>query len=124
MTAIGAMVAKAAVTKATVTKVTAASGTRSADHARSAENAAGREGAVNAEDTESDSAVLKVVRGEPSAEELAALVAVIASRAADAAAVGEPVAAPKVSGWTDRSRYMRSPGRPFPGGWRSSTLPR
>lgn len=79
---------------------------------------------MNSEDTESASAVLKVVRGEPSAEELATLVAVIASQAAEAAAAGEPAATPKVSGWTERSRYMRAPGRPFPGGWRSSMLPR
>jgi hypothetical protein len=77
---------------------------------------------VSAEDTEGGSAVLKVVRGEPSAEELAALVAVIASQAASA--VDEPAAPPKVSGWTDRSRYVRPGGRPFPGGWRSSALPR
>jgi len=81
---------------------------------------------VSAEETESTLPVIKVLRGEPSAEELAALVAVIASRAADATAAtaGEPAAQPKVSGWTDRSRYVRSPTRPFPGGWRASTLPR
>ena len=77
--------------------------------------------AERAESSES-AAVLKVVRGQPSAEELAALVAVIAGRAAGA--VDEPAAAPKASGWTDRSRNMRSPGRPSPGGWRASALPR
>lgn len=67
-------------------------------------------------------AVLKIVRGQPSPEELAALVAVIAGQAAGA--VDEPAAPPRVSGWTDRSRSMRSPGRPSPGGWRASALPR
>ena len=76
---------------------------------------------MSAEDTESAWAVVKVVRGEPSAEELAALVAVIASQAAGA--VSEPAAPPKVSGWTDRSRYVRPVGRSFPGGWRSSAFP-
>jgi hypothetical protein len=71
---------------------------------------------------------LRVVRGEPSAEELAALVAVLAARAARAAAGGadEAPAPRRVSGWTDRSRYVRS-GRPEFGagsGWRASALPR
>jgi len=79
----------------------------------------GADGAADAADA---AALLKVVRGQPSPEELAALVAVIANRAAGS--VGEPAAPPKVSGWTDRSRSMRSPGRPFPGGWRASALPR
>jgi hypothetical protein len=69
-------------------------------------------------------AALRVVRGEPSAEELAALVAVLAARAA---AGGSAAPAPRrVSGWTDRSRYVRS-GRPEFGvgsGWRASALPR
>ncbi|HEU5354691.1 MAG TPA: acyl-CoA carboxylase subunit epsilon [Actinocrinis sp.] len=79
-------------------------------------------GSDDTDEAANASAVLKVVRGEPSAEELAALVAVIASQVAGAA--GESAAPAKVSGWTDRSRYVRPVGRPFPGGWRSSALPR
>lgn len=93
--------------------------TSEADGASSADRAGG---AGAADSATSATPMLKVVRGQPSAEELAALVAVIASQAAGA--VREPAAPPKVSGWTDRSRSMRSPGRPFPGGWRASALPR
>ena len=61
---------------------------------------------------------LVVVRGEPSAEELAALTAVLTARAAAARAAAEkaePKQAP--SGWRDRSRGMRTPPRPGPGAW-------
>ncbi len=71
---------------------------------------------------EGSAAVLKVVRGQPTAEELAALVAVIAGQAA--AASGGPATARKASGWTDRSRYVHAPGTPSPGGWRASAFPR
>lgn len=65
--------------------------------------------------------LLRVVRGDPTDEELAALVAVIASRAATpppAAEAGPPRT------W---SAYWRSVGatpRPGPGAWRGSALPR
>ncbi|AFR07225.1 acyl-CoA carboxylase subunit epsilon [Nocardiopsis alba] len=64
---------------------------------------------------------LVVVRGEPSPEELAALTAVLAARAAAAHAV--PTSEPRrtVSGWRDRSRGMQAPPRPGPGAWRMST---
>jgi len=68
---------------------------------------------------------VRIVRGEPSAEELAALVAVLAARAA--AGSGDGAAAPvKVSGWTDRARYVRSGRLEFGAraGWRASALPR
>ena len=66
--------------------------------------------------------VLKIVRGEPSPEELAALIAVLLSRAAAAGA--EQAAPRKVSGWTDRSRYVHAPGTRSSGGWRASAFPR
>ena len=72
-----------------------------------------------------EAASLKIVRGEPSPEELAALVAVLAARAAAGAGTGE--AAPAAfSGWTDRARYVRSGRVEFGAGagWRSSALPR
>jgi len=70
---------------------------------------------------EDENEALSVVRGEPTAEELAALVAVIASRSA-----GETKrpAQPKVSGWTDRARYVRGRLPHSPDGWRASALPR
>lgn len=72
-----------------------------------------------------DAASVRIVRGEPSAEELAALVAVLAARAAAGAANGEAAAA-AMSGWTDRARYVRSARVEFGtrAGWRASALPR
>ena len=74
--------------------------------------------------TDNENAV-RIVRGEPSAEELAALVAVLAARAAAGAETGESAPA-AVSGWTDRARYVRSGRVEFGAraGWRSSALPR
>jgi hypothetical protein len=68
---------------------------------------------------------VRIVRGEPSAEELAALVAVLAARSV--ASTGDGEAAPvAVSGWTDRARYVRSARVEFGAraGWRASALPR
>ncbi len=64
---------------------------------------------------------LSVVRGEPTPEELAALIAVIASRRGGD---DEEPAVPAASGWTDRARYVRTPVRSSPNGWRASALPR
>jgi hypothetical protein len=61
---------------------------------------------------------LRVVRGEPTAEELAALVAVLAARAA----VPAP-AAPARSAWADPARRLGLTARPGPGAWRRSALP-
>jgi hypothetical protein len=69
-------------------------------------------------------AALHVVRGEPSPEELAALVAVVAARSsADAGTAAAPGPA---SGWTERARYVRSGRVEFGArvGWRASALPR
>ena len=71
-------------------------------------------------------AALRVVRGEPTAEEIAALVAVLAARSAAGAegAAAEP--AGPASGWTDRARYLRAGRLGFGSwtGWRASALPR
>ncbi|MFE9242560.1 acyl-CoA carboxylase subunit epsilon [Nocardiopsis sp. NPDC006938] len=65
---------------------------------------------------------LVVVRGEPTDEELAALTAVLAARAAAArASAGATVPERPVSGWRDRARGVRAPLRPGPGAWRLST---
>ncbi|MDT0329141.1 acyl-CoA carboxylase subunit epsilon [Nocardiopsis lambiniae] len=64
---------------------------------------------------------LVVVRGEPTAEEIAALTAVLAARAAAARAAAEtPTEPTRPSGWRDRSRGVRAPLRPGPGAWRTS----
>ncbi len=80
------------------------------------------DGQPPSEAQEQQAAALSVVRGEPTAEELAALVAVIASRGAGGE--GESAAPSKVSGWTERARYVRGRLPHSPGGWRASALPR
>lgn len=62
---------------------------------------------------------LRVVRGEPTAEELAALVAVLAARSAAAPA---PARRPR-SAWADPTRRLGVTHRAGPGAWRRSTLP-
>jgi hypothetical protein len=64
--------------------------------------------------------VLRVIRGDATPEEIAALLAVVAARAAQAA----PDTAPRTpAAWTDRGRAMRAPATPGPGAWRSSAWP-
>jgi hypothetical protein len=65
-----------------------------------------------------DRPLLRVVRGNPSAEELAALVAVVATRASDRTASG-PSARPL---WG--RPVLRPVLTPGPGAWRASGLPR
>jgi Acyl-CoA carboxylase epsilon subunit len=62
---------------------------------------------------------LRIVRGEPTGAEVAALVAVLAARAA-AASRAEP---PPRSAWADPARSLRGPVRPGPDAWRRSALP-
>lgn len=62
--------------------------------------------------------VLRVVRGEPTAEELAALIVVLAARAA---AIEPPP--PPASAWRDRSQLVRRPLAHGAGAWRSSAWP-
>jgi hypothetical protein len=63
--------------------------------------------------------VLRVVRGNPTPEELAALLAVVAARGG-AAQETEP--APP-SRWASRASGLRRPLSPGPGAWRASGLP-
>ena len=64
--------------------------------------------------------LLRVVRGTPTREELAAVVAVLAARSAD------PVPAPPAP--TGRPLWavpvLRTPLAPGPGAWRASGMPR
>jgi hypothetical protein len=66
-----------------------------------------------------DGRPLFIVRGDASAEEVAALVAVLlrAAGTARAAAVGVP---PE---WSAPRRRLRVPPSPGPGAWRASSLP-
>ncbi|QFG21793.1 acyl-CoA carboxylase subunit epsilon [Actinomadura sp. WMMB 499] len=71
---------------------------------------------------------LQVVRGDPTAEEVAALVAVLTARAAAAAAARDGGGPARPSRWADRSRLVRgTAGRALrpsgPGAWRASALP-
>jgi hypothetical protein len=66
-----------------------------------------------------DRRFLQVVKGDATPEEVAALVAVIASMSAAAPAAPEPR-----STWAHPARGLRSVHRHGPGAWRSSGLPR
>lgn len=65
---------------------------------------------------------LTIARGDPTPEEIAALVTVLTARlqSAEHAKAGE---APRY-GWSSRSRLMRRPISRGSGGWRASALPR
>jgi hypothetical protein len=65
--------------------------------------------------------VLRIVRGDPSPEEVAALAAVLA--AASGGGAPEPDSGPR-SVWTERSALVRRPLHPGPGAWQASALPR
>ncbi|WP_151083157.1 acyl-CoA carboxylase subunit epsilon [Nocardioides cynanchi] len=70
-------------------------------------------------DETSPAPLLRVVSGDPSPEELAALVAVVAS-------LGSPAAAParRTPAWNAPRRLVRSTHRHGAGAWRMSGLPR
>jgi len=65
--------------------------------------------------------VLRIVAGQPTAEETAAVVVVLSALASQPAAASP---APARSQWAARSRLLREPVSPGPGGWRASALPR
>jgi hypothetical protein len=70
--------------------------------------------------------VLRVVKGEPTPEELAALVAVISARAAaaSASAAGSTSAdLDRASDWATYWRNARRPLHPGPNRWRASAHP-
>jgi len=66
--------------------------------------------------------VLRVIRGDATPEEIAAVVAALLSRAA-ASDAPPPSARPAPSAWSDRSRLLRRPVHPAPDAWRRSALP-
>ncbi len=63
--------------------------------------------------------VLRIVRGEPSDAELAALVAVLGALSAAPAPAPAMTEAPSV--WRDRSALLRKSVHPGPGAWRAAT---
>ena len=69
----------------------------------------------------SDESRLRVVRGQPTDAELAALVAVLAARRPAESTVDTDAAARSV--WADPGRRLRAVPRPGPGAWRRSGLP-
>jgi hypothetical protein len=62
---------------------------------------------------------LRVVRGDPTAEELAALLAVLTARTATA----EVRENTRRSAWNDPARLVRRPVTSGPGGWTASARP-
>ena len=64
--------------------------------------------------------VLRIIRGSASPEEIAAVVAVLASRSATAA---KPPDTEPSRGWTNRADALRRPLAPGPGAWRASGMP-
>jgi len=75
-------------------------------------------------DGERSEPFLRVVRGEPSPEEIAALVATLtAIAAAQSRAAEEAKPAPVPPLWNAPARRLRVPLHPAPGAWRRSALP-
>jgi hypothetical protein len=68
-----------------------------------------------------DRPVLRVIRGDATPEEVAALLAVVAARVRSVPAAPARRAA---SAWTDRAQILRAPAAPGPGAWRRSAWPR
>jgi hypothetical protein len=69
---------------------------------------------------------IRVLHGDPTAEELAVVVAVVAAAAASASAAagsGDDGRERSRSGWTSRARAVHAPLHAGPGGWRASALP-
>jgi hypothetical protein len=67
---------------------------------------------------------LRVVRGDPSPEELAALVAVLmAAGPAGSGPADQAQPRPVPSRWNSPARLLRVPVHPAAGGWRRSALP-
>lgn len=66
-----------------------------------------------------DEPLFSVVRGNPTAEELAALVVVLHTRSRGNA----PAPGPQPSGWSAYRRTVRTPVMPGPDAWRMSARP-
>ncbi|WP_406047896.1 acyl-CoA carboxylase subunit epsilon [Kribbella sp. NBC_00889] len=68
--------------------------------------------------------ILQVVKGDPTPEELAAVVAVVTARLSAAAVPADPDrASGRASDWATYWRHARRPLHPGPGRWRASAHP-
>jgi hypothetical protein len=65
--------------------------------------------------------LLRVVRGEPADEEIAALAVVLAAKLA--ARPAQDRGRGLAGGWADRARALHVPPAPGPGAWRNSARP-
>ena len=75
----------------------------------------------DSEDTAPSRPLLRIVRGEPDAAELAALTAVLAAAGGGEDEAPDPT---PTSGWARHVDLVRGPVHPGPGGWRASARPR
>jgi hypothetical protein len=67
---------------------------------------------------------LEIVKGDASAEEIAALVTALAAVSAARSGAGDgSERGPVPDNWNARARVMRSPVHPAADGWRRSALP-
>ena len=67
---------------------------------------------------------LRIVRGDATAEEIAAVVATLTAVAvARSRAAEDEEPAPVRANWNAPARLVRAPVHPAPGGWRRSALP-
>ena len=80
--------------------------------------AVGDSGVPSGDSAEERAPFLRVVAGDPTPDELAAVVAVFASLGGPAAA-----RARRTPEWNAPRRLHRAPHAPGPGGWRASGLP-
>ena len=67
---------------------------------------------------------LVLIKGDATAEEVAALVAVLSGVVASASAAAGPSTAEPVSAWASPHRKVRASYPHGPGAWRGSALPR
>jgi hypothetical protein len=74
----------------------------------------------DAQDEPVERPLLRIVKGDPKPEEVAALVAVVAALAAGA---GEGEAPPRRSEWAAHHRTLRATHRRGPGAWRAAAWP-
>lgn len=71
-------------------------------------------------DASADVPVIRVERGNPTPEQLAALTVVLTAASSGSAGQREP----RTSLWTARTPFARARPAVGPGGWRASSLPR
>ena len=67
--------------------------------------------------------LFRVVHGNPSGEQTAALAAVLAAKLTARPAEGRAPGGRPAGGWADRARALRTPLAPGPGAWRNSARP-